>query len=177
MNDVKEQLKEILAAVVVVDPHGGKTVNMLADGEELDVGQIEDLTREEIEEMGFVFKPNPVFLYYDENRLEVAEYGTKKFDNLDQINDYISSKKIIFCRWIKRHRVNGNYVMSVFDEMSENFSLEKSNAIEELNLAIIKLQKIRLSEGKSVPTSRDVLYRVLDIISNPSGMVGFTQEL
>ena len=158
-------MKEVLVTTVVVDPHMGKTVNMVWNVEEPDIGQIEYLTVEKIKDLGFMYEPNPVFVYYDGKVIKAAEYGMKKFDNLKSVMEYVTGRKI-FCRFIARHKFNGKYALSVYDELDKAFNRELSDLVCSLNRILGAIVRMKYSKGELYPDTSKLMFNIMDAIEN-----------
>jgi hypothetical protein len=132
--------KEFLLVTVIEDPHNGKTHFELEESEELDVGQIEDLSDKEIIDLGLKINKSPVFLHWTDMIRNVSESKTKKFNSLEELKEFISDKRV-YCRWIKRHTTKLNCVMS-FHEMPDGFDEKMNDLMSQLSLSIFNLMKV-----------------------------------
>ena len=164
-NNMNNDIWPILTTQVLVDPHQGKTHFELRENEELDVGQIEDFTDQQIKDIGLNLLKSPVTLYWLDGELKASESITKKFDSIDELVDYMKGKSNIFCRWIKQHKKNLNCVVS-FHEFSEGYDKNINDILFDLNRDINKLMKIFQPKNTIALDCKKNVKEIYDMLKN-----------
>ena len=161
---MKNKDEEILVATLLKDPHDGKTDLKLKDGEELDVGQIEDFTSEQIEDLGLNINVNPIFLYWLNSEIKVSGRKTKEFDSLQSLQNFLVDKNI-YCSWIKKHKDRGNIVMS-FHEMPKDFDKELNELMNSVTLSIYNLMKYLKPVNAKMGDTKKITVDIFNTIKN-----------
>lgn len=146
---------KFLLVTVLEDPHNGKTHFELLEGEELDVGQIEDFTDEQVIDLGVNLNKKPVFLYWLNLDLKVSESRSQKFESVADIKEFTSTRQI-YCRWIKRHKENLNCVMS-FHEMPDGFDENINDLLNSLSGSIFNLMKELKPDGYKMGDTKQLV--------------------
>lgn len=141
-----------MEAALVVDPHMGKTVMNLFPGEEIDVGQIVELSDEEILKYGLEIRNTPIFTYWCNGKFSHSECDKQVFENESELIQFISDIKqtnTIFCRCIRKNIHNNRY-MICYHLVDKDYSKEESDMVLNLRKAIFNIALARKPKGKAM---------------------------
>ena len=156
MEDLKNKLKEFMSVSLITDPLSGKTEYVLKEGEELDVGQIKEFTKDEIKELGFNYHNICPLTYFDGEDFKTSRSVTKFFDSIEKLKDFIAeSEHRINCSWIRHHTINDRCVISYFPDVSPHDEVLSDTMIT-IRMEINNLIRQHIPKGKTYPSKLDV---------------------
>lgn len=157
--------KELIMHVIeVVDPLDGKTQNMFTNGEIIDDGTIiRDLSDKELKEMGFRIRSEkcPVGLFYKNGSIEVGEFGSKRFESIDEIKEYTSKTKA-YTIGGKFGSHDNSYVIRIL-ELPEDHDFDYSEPFENIYIGV---DQYCYKNGRDYISREDKCVLVKNLIEN-----------
>lgn len=129
---MSNNMKMIFEEVYVLDPLNGKAPPFVPSvpGEELDVGQVRDLTDEELIELGITVMKHkcPVFLYWYDNQFSVGEMSSRRFDSKEDVKLFFENTNHLSLGG-RFHTVKNVYVIRY-----KEFPYDYDNELSELTI-------------------------------------------